>query len=98
LDLAPLWKKIDAPVLIFYGTADFVTDDSQHQYLRDMINSFHKGNATYVRIEGMDHGLTLAGTARASYEGTSQPPFAELLLQETLQFLKRAGGAAGPRK
>ena len=40
LDLAPLWKKIDAPVLIFYGTADFVTDDYQAQYLRDMIHAF----------------------------------------------------------
>jgi pimeloyl-ACP methyl ester carboxylesterase len=87
LDLAPLWKKIDAPVLIVYGTADFVTDDYQHQYLRDMINSFHKGRAKYTTIEGMDHGFLLAGSQRASYEGTSRPPFAERLLSETLQFL-----------
>jgi alpha-beta hydrolase superfamily lysophospholipase len=89
LDLAPLWKKIDAPVLIFYGTADFVTDDSQHQYLRDMINNFHKGRAKYTTIEGMDHGLLLAGTQRASYEGTSQPAFAEQLLNDTLQFFQQ---------
>lgn len=87
LDLAALWKKIDAPVLIFYGSADFVTDDSQHQYLRDMINSFHKSRAKYVTIEGMDHGLLLAGSQRASYEGTSRPPFADQLVTETLQFL-----------
>lgn len=90
LDLAPLWKKIDAPVLIFYGTADFVTDDYQHQYLRDMINSFHKGRATYTKIEGMDHGLLLAGTQQASYEGKSRPPFAGQLLEATLQFLRQS--------
>jgi pimeloyl-ACP methyl ester carboxylesterase len=87
LDLAPLWKRIDAPVLIFYGTADFVTDDGQHQYLRDMINSFHKGRAKYVTIAGMDHGLVLAGSQHASYEGKSRPDFAKPLLDETLQFL-----------
>jgi hypothetical protein len=37
----------------------------------------------------MDHGLLLAGSQRASYEGQSQPPFAEQLLDETLQFLNR---------
>lgn len=87
LDLAALWKKIDAPVLIFYGTADFITDDYQHQYLRDLINSFHPGHATYVKVEGMDHGLFLAGSQKASYEGTSQPAFAEQVVTETLRFL-----------
>ena len=66
LDLAALWKRIEAPALIFYGTADFVTDASQHEYLRDMINSFHPGQATYVVVDGMDHGLTLTGTQKAS--------------------------------
>jgi pimeloyl-ACP methyl ester carboxylesterase len=87
LDLAALWKRIEAPVLIFYGTADFVTDDYQHQYLRDMINSFHPAHATYVKVEGMDHGLTLAGSQKASYEGTTPAPFAEQVVTETLRFL-----------
>jgi len=78
LDLAPLWKQIDAPVLIFYGTADFVTDDYQHQYLTNMINAFHPGRATYVRIEGMDHGLTVADA------------FAQRVVEETLRFLEKA--------
>jgi pimeloyl-ACP methyl ester carboxylesterase len=87
LDLAPLWKKIDAPVLIFYGTADFITDDYQAQYLRDMINAFHPGRATYIKVEGMDHGLTLTGTQKASLEGTSDAPFAQKIVEETLRFL-----------
>jgi pimeloyl-ACP methyl ester carboxylesterase len=92
LDLAPLWKKIDAPVLIFYGTADFITDDYQSQYLRDMINTFHPGRATYVKIDGMDHGLVLAGSQKASYAGESDPPFADAIVTETLRFLAAARG------
>jgi pimeloyl-ACP methyl ester carboxylesterase len=93
LDLAPLWKKIDAPVLIFYGTADFVTDDSQHQYLRDMINAFHPGRATYVKVDGMDHGLMLAGSQQAAFAGPGEsgpPPFATKVLDETLRFFQGA--------
>ena len=93
LDLAPLWKKIDAPVLIFYGTADFVTDDSQHQYLRDMINAFHPGRATYIKIDGMDHGLLLAGSQQAAFAGPGEsgpPPFATKVLDETLRFFQGA--------
>lgn len=86
LDLAPLWKKIDAPVLIFYGTADFITDDYQHQYLRDMIDAFHPGHATYIKVDGMDHGLTLAGTQKASFDGQTPAPFAQRVLDETLRF------------
>jgi pimeloyl-ACP methyl ester carboxylesterase len=92
LDLAPLWKNIDAPVLIFYGTADFITDDGQHQYLRDMINAFHPGRATYVKVDGMDHGLELAGTQKASFEGQTPAPFAQRVLDETLRFFRDLRG------
>ncbi|HUP97878.1 MAG TPA: alpha/beta fold hydrolase [Usitatibacter sp.] len=86
LDLASLWKRIDAPALIFYGTADFVTDSYQHEYLRDMINSFRPGHARYVVVDGMDHGLTLAGTQKASLAGVPDAPVAQQVLDETLRF------------
>jgi pimeloyl-ACP methyl ester carboxylesterase len=89
LDLAPLWKTIDAPVLIIYGTADFVTDSYQGEYLRDMINAFHQGHATYIRIEGMDHGLTLTGTQKASLEGRPDAPFAQQVVDEVLRFFAK---------
>lgn len=88
LDLAPLWKKIDAPVLIFYGTADFVTDDYQAQYLRDMINSFHPGHATYVQVDGMDHGLMLSGSQKAALQGAPNAAFAQRVIDETVRFFK----------
>lgn len=78
LDLAALWKKIDAPVLLFYGTADFVTDDYQHRYLRDMINSFYPGRATYVKIDDMEHSLMIADS------------FAQRVADETLRFFNAA--------
>jgi uncharacterized protein len=55
IDLAALWKKIDTPVLVIYGTSDPLTSADESHYLVNMINSFHAGRATYVEIRGMSH-------------------------------------------
>jgi hypothetical protein len=54
-----------------------------------MIDAFHPGRATYVEIDGMDHGLTLAGTQKASFEGKANAPFAQRIVDETLRFFGR---------
>jgi pimeloyl-ACP methyl ester carboxylesterase len=66
LNLAETWKAVDAPVLVIYGTSDFLTSLDEHQYLVDLINSFHKGRATLAAIEQMDHFLARAKTMRES--------------------------------
>jgi pimeloyl-ACP methyl ester carboxylesterase len=68
LNLAEAWKAVDAPVLVIYGTSDFLTSLDEHQYLVDLINSFHKGQATLATIEQMDHFLARAGTMRESMQ------------------------------
>ena len=68
LNLAGTWKEIDAPVLVIYGTSDFLTSPDEHQYLVDLINSFHKGRATLAAIDQMDHFLARAGTMRESMQ------------------------------
>ncbi len=66
LNLAEAWKSVEAPVLVVYGTSDFLTSLDEHQYLVDLINSFHRGRATLATIEQMDHFLARAGTMRDS--------------------------------
>jgi pimeloyl-ACP methyl ester carboxylesterase len=68
LNLAETWKAVDAPVLVVYGTSDFLTSLDEHQYLVDLINSFHKGRATLAAIDQMDHFLARAGTMRESLQ------------------------------
>jgi len=55
ISLASQWKRIDAPVLVIYGTSDPATNADESQYLADLINSFHPGRATYTEIPGMGH-------------------------------------------
>jgi uncharacterized protein len=70
LDLAVEWKKVDAPVLVTYGTSDPTTSAEESHYLVRMINSFHhhSGRAEYMEFPGMGHGLDLSPSRRAWLE------------------------------
>ncbi|MBV8859551.1 MAG: alpha/beta fold hydrolase [Acidobacteria bacterium] len=96
LNLAEVWKKVDARVLIIYGTSDFLTSAAEHEYLRDMLNSFRPGSAAYVRIEGMGHGFERAASQREYFEsrgGGARPEFHTQVFDETLRWLTAAAGA-----
>ncbi len=55
VNLAQEWKAPDIPVLVIYGTSDPTTDEDESRYLVNLINSFHPGRATYLKIDGMNH-------------------------------------------
>ena len=66
LNLAEEWKRVDAPVLIVYGTSDYVSTVADDPYLADIINSFHPGRATLKAVPNMDHYLTKAASMEES--------------------------------
>ena len=66
LDLAAEWKRVDVPVLIVQGETDYVATVAVAPLLRDIIESFHPGQATLAMIPAMDHFLTKADSMRAS--------------------------------
>lgn len=76
INLAATWKKIKSPVLVVYGTSDYLTDAAEGEYLTNMINSFQPGSAEFVKINGMDHWFGRAASQRASQERSlgKQPP------------------------
>jgi alpha-beta hydrolase superfamily lysophospholipase len=68
LNMAEAWAKLAVPVLAIYGTADFVTDQTDHQRIVDIVNGVHPGNGRLEVIEGMDHYLTSAGSQKVSLD------------------------------
>lgn len=68
LDLGDAWTKVSAPVLVIYGTADFVTARSDHERIAQIVNASHAGAATFAPIEGMDHYLSPGGTMKEDYD------------------------------
>ena len=63
--------------------------DEVDRRVRRHVNAFHPGHATYLRIEGMDHGLMLTGTQKASLEGRPDAPFAQQVVDEVLRFFAK---------
>jgi len=60
LNLAEEWKKIDVPVLVLYGTSDYISTIADDPYLVDIINQFHPGRAILKAIPNMDHYMLKA--------------------------------------
>jgi hypothetical protein len=68
LNIAEAWTKLAVPVLIIYGTGDFITLEEDHRRIDAIVSAAHPGNATLRLIDGMDHYLTPAGSQQASYD------------------------------
>jgi uncharacterized protein len=68
LNIAEPWTQLSVPVLVLYGTADFVTAKDDHQRIADVVNAAHPGNATFAIIDGMDHLLQVGGTQQQDFD------------------------------
>ena len=53
------WTRIDVPVLILYGTSDYVVAPEDHQRIADVVNRLRNGLATVEKVEQMDHNSKL---------------------------------------
>jgi len=68
LNVAEPWTALSLPVLLVYGTADFVTTEADHRRIAKIANDAHPGTATLKLISGMDHHLDSAGTQQQAYD------------------------------
>jgi pimeloyl-ACP methyl ester carboxylesterase len=60
------WTKLKAPVLVLYGTSDFVTEAEDHIRIVAVVNAAHPGSAIFAQIDGMDHLLYRAASPKAA--------------------------------
>lgn len=76
-DPATAWKAVTQPVLLLYGSADFITSHDEHVALAAAINRMHPGQATFAEVPEMDHYLAHEASQQASYDdptpGLSRP-------------------------
>jgi pimeloyl-ACP methyl ester carboxylesterase len=85
------WKKVSAPVLIIYGSADFVSTIADNPYMTDVINSFHPGHATLKMIPNMDHPMYKASSMEQSMNWPANSPreFEPLVLEAIRSWLQQ---------
>jgi pimeloyl-ACP methyl ester carboxylesterase len=61
------WKKVDAPVLVMWGEADFMAPRSDSEALAAAVNAAHAGRAEFVTIPKCDHQLDTASDTEESF-------------------------------
>jgi len=88
VNIGAAWKAIDRPVLIVYGTSDFVATAADHPYLADVINAFHPGTATLRPIRGMDHPMNKAVSMAESFARSTPGEFEPKLLETIADWLR----------
>jgi pimeloyl-ACP methyl ester carboxylesterase len=67
-NLPALWAKLDLPVLVVYGTSDFITSEADSRAILDDVNSVHPGRGELKLVERMDHYLTDAADQKTSFK------------------------------
>src|SRR6516225_9427012 len=68
LNLPALWAQLDVPVLVVYGSADFITSEADSRAIVEDVNRVHPGRSELRIIERMDHYLTDAADQATSFK------------------------------
>jgi uncharacterized protein len=72
LNLPGNWRQVRVPVLVLYGTSDFLTSAAEHHYIAGLVNREHPGLATLRLLENMDHYFNEAATYEESLRGRQE--------------------------
>ena len=68
VNLANTYSKITEPVLIVYGTSDFLTQLACHETIRDVLTASGNSDFTLEVIPNLDHAYALAKDMKESFE------------------------------
>ncbi len=89
LDLAAAWQPLRAPVLLLYGTGDFVSSEAESRALLAKI----KGRAKQLLTLPMDHGFLALATPQQAWNAEvgkgPAPEFYALVIDRICKWLKQ---------
>jgi pimeloyl-ACP methyl ester carboxylesterase len=97
LRMSDYWDKLDAHVLAAWGKAEYVSTESDHRQLADLINARHPGHGTFLALEGMDHGFHRASSAKDRFKDARagvQSEFNPLITQTLLGWAEMLAKAS----
>lgn len=66
-NIAEAWKQVDAHVLAVWGKGDYVSNREDHELIRDIVNHYHPGKATFVEVEA-NHWFEKATSEQEAYQ------------------------------
>jgi uncharacterized protein len=74
-NLGAAWDSFGGHVLAIWGKADYVSNEDDHALIARIVNRGHPGHATFLAMEGIDHGCNRAASRNESFvRGQSRQP------------------------
>jgi pimeloyl-ACP methyl ester carboxylesterase len=95
LNLAETYSKIKAPVLLVWGTSDFLTQRACHEHLRDVLKAAGNADVTLEIIPRTDHAYAQAEDFAESFNNYQKGGFVEnpAAREKVVAWLKEHAGA-----
>lgn len=56
------WRTYPGKVLAMWGSTDFIAAKQEHQFIAEVVNGAHPGNATFMVAENSSHAMQTAAT------------------------------------
>ncbi len=84
------WSEYNGKVLSIWGTSDFITSKEEHLKVRDVVNTYHPGNAGYAEVQEAGHAFQ---TASDYVEAKDNPgPYNREVGKTLVNWLKTVNG------
>lgn len=88
-NLAKEWKEAKIPVTAIWGTSDFVSGETDHEWLAAAVNSWLPGKGKLVRLEKTDHWFNKARDFTQSLMQGPNGEFNEEIVKTVITELAR---------
>lgn len=88
-DWAGAWARVDAPVLVLYGSHDWFEDARGMELIGRIVNARRPGTAQVVGLPGIDHHFSRYPTREAAFRGKGGQVDAEGAVATMLDWLRQ---------
>lgn len=90
---AELWAGVDTPSLIIWGTADYVANRDDNEYITQIVNEAHPGKSTFLALKDGDHAFNTYPSFEAAMKGgLGKGDFNASLIDETVAWMAKVAG------
>lgn len=87
-DWAGAWSRVDAPVLVLYGTFDWFEEPRGAELIGRIVNARQPGTARVVGLAGLDHHFSRNDSREAAFAGRGGRIAADAAVDVMLPWLR----------
>ncbi len=88
-NIAEAWEKFDGSVLSMWGESDFVTLETDHQFLALIANRKNPGLGEFRKVAGVEHNMRKAASVEDAIRAPSNESASSIIVEMVDEWAKR---------